>query len=430
MLRRVVLTGTVFTLAVAALSAQQETKLAEFLPGLYGPGITLADPSTAGAPSHRAHFQKSSQDILRQFNTSVMTQLTALPLSSPASGFTYVVDPTLGTMTRSAQSFGPILAERAETIGKNRVNIGFSYQHFGFDKLEGRDLDSVTSVFRHDDVPDVDLPLEHDLITTTSNIDLAVDEFTVFVTYGLADSVDVSVAMPIVRSDLRITSTGEIQRIGSGAASDVHRFSETGGATNSWSTAGTASGIGDILFRGKATVMRWEHGGVAVAADLRLPTGDEENLLGSGAVGVKPFAAVSLKYGIFSPHVNLGYQWNGDSKLAGDVITGIKGNLPDQFLFTGGVDVGFHPRVTVAFDLLGQRIIDSQRITWTSVTAGNQTFPDFGFRTGSFNMANGAAGVKLNPFSQVLVDLSLIFAIDDNGLRDTATPLVGVSYNF
>ncbi|RPJ57872.1 MAG: hypothetical protein EHM23_19160 [Acidobacteria bacterium] len=430
MLKRLVLTSTVLIFAGGGISAQQRDKLADFLPGLYGPGITLADPSSAGFPTHRAHFLQSSQESLRQFNTSVISQLTSLPLSSPASGFTYMVDPTLGTMTRSAQSFGPILAERAETIGKNRLNIGFSYQHFGFDQLEGRDLDSVTAVFRHEDIPNVDIPFEQDVITTTSNIDLAVDEFTVFLTYGLTDAVDVSVAMPIVRSDLHITSTADIQRVGSGATSDIHRFIETGGPENTWNVGGTASGIGDILLRGKATVLRWEHGGLALAGDLRLPTGDEENLLGSGAVGVKPFAAVSLKYGIFSPHVNVGYQWNGDSKLAGDIMTGTEGDLPDQFLFTGGVDVGVHPKVTVAFDLLGQRIIDSQRVTWTSVTAGNQTYPDFGFRTGSFNMVNGAAGVKFNPFSQFLVDVSLIFAIDNDGLRDDATPLVGFSYNF
>jgi len=425
-----VLTGTLLVLSVAGLFAQQKAKLADYLPGLYGPGITLADPSSAGFPTHRAHFLQSSQESLRQFNTSLITQLTSLPLSSPASGFTYLVDPALGTMTRSAQSFGPSLAERAETIGKNRLNIGFSYQHFGFDKLEGRDLDSVTAVFIHEDIPNVNLAFEQDVITTTSDIDLTVDEYTMFMTYGLADSVDVSVAVPIVHSDLSIRSTAQIERVGSGATSDIHRFGETGGPTNTWSTEGTASGLGDIQLRGKATVLRWENGGLAVAGDLRLPTGDEENLLGTGAVGLKPFAALSLKYGVFSPHLNVGYQWNGDSTLAGDVMTGEKGDLPDQFLYTGGVDIGIHPKVTAAFDLLGQRIIDSQRVVWTSVTAGTQTYPDFGFRTGSFNILNGAAGVKLNPVSQLLVDLSVIFAIDDSGLRDNATPLVGISYNF
>ncbi|RPI23227.1 MAG: hypothetical protein EHM61_20250 [Acidobacteria bacterium] len=428
MLGRVVLTSTVLFVAIGGLFGQ-EKKLAFFLPGLYGPGITLADPNTAGFPTHRAHFLQSSQESMRQFNTSLITQLTALPLPSPASGFTYTVDPSLGTLTRSAQSFGPILAERAETIGKKRLNVGFSYQYFGFDSIEGRDLNSVSSVFRHEDLPNLDLPFEQDLLTTTSDIDFSVDEFTMFVTYGLTDRVDVSVALPIVRSDLAVRSTAQVERIGSGATSDIHRF-ESGGTTDNWSTVGSASGVGDILLRAKATATRWEHGGLAIAADLRLPTGDEENLLGSGAVGVKPFAALSLKYGIFSPHVNVGYQWNGDSLLAGDIMSGVEGNLPDQFVYTGGVDVGVHPRVTVAFDILGQRIIDSQRIVWTSVTAGTQNYPDFSLRSGSFNVTNGAAGVKLNPFGQLLVDFSVIFAIDDTGLRDDATPLIGVSYNF
>ncbi len=430
MSRNVTLMFTVLCFAVSGLLGQdQERKLAFFLPGLYGPGITLADPTAAGAPSHRAHFLQSSQESLRQFNTSLISQLTALPLPSPASGFTYVVDPSLGTLTRSAQSFGPILAERAETIGKNRVNVGFSYQHFGFDSIEGRDLDSIPSVFRHEDVPGVDLPLEQDLVTTTSNIDFSVDEFIVFVTYGIADRLDLSVALPIVRSDLSVQSTAHVERVGSGVDSDIHRF-ENGGATENWSTVGSASGIGDILLRAKATAIRWEDGGFAIAADVRLPTGDEENLLGSGAFGLKPFAVLSLKYGIFSPHVNVGYQWNGDSLIAGDIMAGVEGDLPDQFLYTGGVDVGVHPRVTLAFDILGQRVIDSQRITWTTLTVGDQSYPDFALRSGSFNLTNGAVGIKLNPVGQLLVDFSVIFAIDDAGLRDDATPLIGVSYAF
>ena len=55
--------------------------------------------------------------------------------------------------------------------------------------------------------------------------------------------------------------------------------------------------------------------------DLRVPTGDEENLLGAGAPGVKPFMAWSASYDTFSPHFNFGYLWNGSSILAGDPIT-------------------------------------------------------------------------------------------------------------
>ena len=57
-------------------------------------------------------------------------------------------------------------------------------------------------------------------------------------------------------------------------------------------------------------------------------------------MGAKPFAALSFIYKRFSPHINLGYQWNGDSLLSGDVGTGRKEDLPDQLLYVAGIDIG------------------------------------------------------------------------------------------
>ncbi len=64
---------------------------------------------------------------------------------------------------------------------------------------------------------------------------------------------------------------------------------------------------------------------LAVRLDARLPTGDEQNLLGSGTAGLRGFGAFSTAIGAFAPHVNLSYQWNGRSVLGGDVRNGEKG---------------------------------------------------------------------------------------------------------
>jgi hypothetical protein len=144
-----------------------------------------------------------------------------------------------------------------------------------------------------------------------------------------------------------------------------------------------------------------------------------------------PFAVLSFPYGRFAPHVNVGYQFNGDSTLAGNPTTGVKGNLPDQFLYTAGIDIGIHPRVTAAFDLLGQRVINAQIISPSMVTSEGQSFPSLDFLPSrSFNQNDGAASVKLNPVKQLLIDLSVIFRLDNGGLRDDVTPLVGASYSF
>ena len=90
----------------------------------------------------------------------------------------------------------------------------------------------------------------------------------------------------------------------------------------------TKTGFGDMLLRFKGNVFEGKKvaGILALGADLRLPTGDDTNFLGTGAVAGKPFAALSLYTkdwnGVaLSPHVNVGWQFAGQSILGG-TITG------------------------------------------------------------------------------------------------------------
>jgi hypothetical protein len=50
----------------------------------------------------------------------------------------------------------------------------------------------------------------------------------------------------------------------------------------------------------------------------------------------RPFAIFSYAHNRVSPHLNVGYQFNGESLLAGNVQTGEKADLPDQFLYSAG----------------------------------------------------------------------------------------------
>ena len=171
---------------------------------------------------------------------------------------------------------------------------------------------------------------------------------------------------------------------------------------------------------------------VALGVDGRLPTGDEEDLLGLGAFGVKPFAVVSFSRGRVAPHLNVAYLWNGESVLAGDVATGArKEDLPDQVQYAVGADVGVTSRLTLAFDFLGTYVIDSPRLVGLTFTAANgQTFPQIGFVNESYNLASGAAGLKFNPVGRLLIDFNVLFKLDNAGLRDKVTPLFGIEYAF
>jgi hypothetical protein len=114
------------------------------IPNVYGPnGLVLPNAF------HQAHFENAFLANFTPLNNALATELTLLPLASPASGFTYTFDRSSGVYTRSAQSFGPILAERGETIGRGEVFLGFTYQYFSFNSLDGIDLDRIPAVFQH-----------------------------------------------------------------------------------------------------------------------------------------------------------------------------------------------------------------------------------------------------------------------------------------
>jgi hypothetical protein len=235
--------------------------------------------------------------------------------------------------------------------------------------------------------------------------------------------------------DLTATSNATIQRIGTANDPLVHYYeSPSGGVGNqrTYTQSGSASGIGDMLLRAKATLLKSGPTGLALGLDARLPTGDEEDLLGSGAVSLKPFAAFSHAGQTASPHLKVAYQWNGESVLAGNVVTGTKEDLPDIFFYEAGADVALGKRLTLAVDLLGRTVIDGERLNEETFQAldGSSTFPNIVFTKESFTLLDGAVGVKFNPGGNFLVDLNVTFALNENGLRDKVTPLLGIEYTF
>ena len=82
MLRRVLAVPTLFFVAGFTLSNAQTTsdKLAYTIPHLYGKnGLFLPNPF------HSAHFESAFQQSFTPLNTTIASQLTQLPLASPAS---------------------------------------------------------------------------------------------------------------------------------------------------------------------------------------------------------------------------------------------------------------------------------------------------------------------------------------------------------
>jgi hypothetical protein len=397
---------------------------------IYGPEGLIVDSNTVlpTGQTHSAHFNSAFQSEFTQFGVALTSQLASVPLPSPASGFTYEFDSELGVFQRTSQSFGPILAERAETIGGGRFSFGFTFQNFTFDTIEDLDIDSIPAVFTHDNAE-----LRggrEDVVTTMNSVDARVNQFTAFISYGLSDRIDLSLAIPMVSTDITVVSAATVRRIGT-TNPETHFFRELDdsvGEARTFTAFGSASGIGDLTLRLKGHMA----GPLAFGLDVRLPTGVEEDLLGVGAAGVRPFVVLSRSGKAFSPHFNAGYQWNGSSVLGGNPATGESGDLPDHVTYVVGADFGVSSRFTFVLDVLGTYLIDAPRLKKTTFQAldGRTTFPNVTFESDSYNLLSGAAGFKLNVVENLLVDVNLLFNLDNNGLRDKITPLVGFEYAF
>jgi hypothetical protein len=407
--------------------------LATLFHDLFGPHGLIVDSEATlpGEQPHTAHFTSDFQFNFNQFNTALVNHLVTVPLPSPAAGFTYEFDASVGVFRRTTQSFGPILAERAETIGARRVSAGFAIQHFSFSTVEGLDLGAVPAVFTHDNAQ-----LgggREDVVTTLNAIDASVNQFITYVTVGVADHLDVSLAAPVVTTSLKVVSDAQIQRLGT-TNPLTHFYRQSDGSIGTrrlFTASGSASGLGDLVVRLKGSAYRRNAAGVSLGLDVRIPSGDALNLLGSGAPGMQPFVIVSGTLERISPHFNLGYQWNGSSILAGDPVSGQSGDLPDQVLYAAGADFGTG-RFTVVFDVLGRYLLDAERIVLEDFHArdGHSVFPTIGFSHESFNQLSGATGIKINALRRLLITGNLLFALDDHGVRARITPLIGLEYGF
>jgi len=468
-----------FSMALTCVAAQAQDvcanatnsdKLVCFLPQSFTKGLTLA------AGPHQGHFGLDSflTTGLRPFNSAVGTQSSLLPLSSPSSGLIFTWDAAAKVFTSSTESLGPILGERAETIGKYKLFVGFSYQYFKFDSLDGVDLKkNLPTVFTHvDDSLDVtkrtcsingdsftECGFVRDVIKTVSGIDLKVHQFTTFVTFGLSNRIDVSAAIPIENLRMGQTSTGTIVN-NSNSGLHVFPITATCGSisptfvpclTHSFSDFRSVSGIGDIILRVKGTAWKGERAAVALGVDVRVPTGDQLNFLGTGAASVRPFIVVSAK-GRVAPHVLVGYETNGSSLLAGDTSTSTKARLPGQLTYSGGADVWLTKWFTAAFDLVGQQVFEAHRTIinpnfqdigpcapaglapgdpgYCTSAGPPNTYSNLSQQTGSYNISNVAFGAKLRPIAGLVITANVLTKLNDGGLRSKFVPLVGLSYAF
>jgi hypothetical protein len=179
----------------------------------------------------------------------IQVEIATVPLSSPASGFTYRLDPELGIHVRASDSFGPFYLERSLTSGARRLSFGAGFTQADFSDIDGRSLRDGTLVATASQLAGEPVPFDAETLTLRIRTRTA----TVSATAGLTDRLDVSAAVPFVRVSF------------SGERLDTYR----GTPVLQASAIAASSGVGDVALRAKYNLWRQAGSGVAIAWSIR-----------------------------------------------------------------------------------------------------------------------------------------------------------------
>jgi hypothetical protein len=468
---RVISIGCWLVIAAPAVAGAQDVPLARILVDYFTEAVAMTSGSGSPGNPHEVHFLPglSQETAAFELQKALVAQLSTFPLGSSSGGFTYTLDAATGAIAPASPSFGPSFAERALTIGRGKFNAGFQYQHVEYDSFENVPLDGQQLIFvlQHNDccpagnnnptgVGNTVPAFEGDLVETRVSLKVKTDTTVAFANYGITNALEVGVAVPIIRNDLQVGGRSTILRLSTGDQPLIHSWNGLGSAVKDVPMrGGSASGIGDILVRGKYLFVPGILGG---EVDLRLPTGDEANLLGAGGAQTHVMLIASASRMSFAPHVNLGYVFSngsvssevtdlelpnvtGSAAIAGISHPNIDLSIPDEFTYTGGFDWAASRRVTIAADVIGRTMRDVKRFatadstfpyrttdTGPVLTATRQQMNITG--TKNLNLLLGAAGAKVNIGTNLLLTANVLFPLSDGGLKPKVTPVVGLDYAF
>ena len=399
---------------------------------------TASNPSAAVA-LHGKHFVPSASTqngtVISFISNAISGNVADFPFSSASGGTTFKFEG--GTPVPTSVSTGPVFAERGQTLGGGRMLVGFSYNTFHYTSLRGVDLHNVNLVFTHENVtgPACDsivgksctpmgVPnLENDIMPFQLSLDINVTLASFVLTYGVTDRLDIGIALPIVSTSLVGHSTANIIPFGGDSA--FHYFAGT--ASNPVLSAsrfvqGTATGVGDVAIRMKLNVHNSDQSSVAILADGRLPTGSEQDLLGSGKFSGRVVGVVSARFGAFSPHADVGY------------LRRVGAFRNDAVLATVGFDHLMAPSVTLAVDVISQLQVGNSKLTVpgpvTYTVPFTRTVQTSDIPNIRDDLINGSFGMKFTVGGGPTVIANALVPLNRGGLRPDVLYTLGLEYGF
>jgi outer membrane putative beta-barrel porin/alpha-amylase len=387
-MKRVVVLVGLLALAAAPASAQQTpADVISFL-------VVNQSVQTGDFQKDQAAAAATRDTIAR----ALLVNLATVPIETSSSGFVYRLDPELGTVTRSSDSFGTFFVERAMTSGRGRASFGTSGTTTGYDRLDGLNLRDGTLITTANQFRDESAPFDTEALT----MKIRTNTLTFFGAYGVTDRLEIGGALPFVQ--LRIE----------GSRLNVYR----GDSFVQASGTASASGVADAAVRAKYRLVSSRNAGFAAAAELRLPTGDETALLGAGRAAIRLMAIGSVENARVGAHANFAV---------------VRGGVSNEVDGSGAVTYAATPRLTVAAELLLRRLGDIRQMV--AVSAAHPTISGVDTLrlvpgTASTTLSNAVTGIKWNVAATMVITAEVRWRLANAGLTAPFTPTIALDYLF
>lgn len=354
--------------------------------------VTNQAVDTGSPERDRAAAQAASETVTR----ALLSNLATLPIASSSGAFVYRLNPELGTVQRATQTFGTFFIERALTARRADTSVGLTLQRVQFTSLDGRNLRDGSLVTTANQFVDESAPYEVD--TLRLNIDASM--VTLYGTLGVTDRLEIGAAVPMVSLSIN------------GSRTDTYRGRAFTQATGS----GHAIGVADLLLRTKYRLYDGGRGALAAAADVRLPTGREQDLLGAGSTSLKLSAVGSLESGRTSTHASAGVSFGG---------------LAREIDYGAAVAFAAAARLSLVGEVLGRWVDSSGHIV--AVTARHPLLT--GVNTvrlsgdaSSLRILTVVPGLKWNLTDTWVLGANVSMPLTTGGLTARFTPFIGLDY--
>ncbi|GEM_PF-4202110 len=326
-------------------------------------------------------------------------------------------------------SYGSIQTNKANVIGKGNLGFSISYQRSRFTRFNGQKIGDVAEFRQRQRTeipvffdptlrPPPDAPpgqqgrfIEGEVVTetelTVSHVVFTADVITMALTYGLLDRLDVGVLVPYIfltsegQAKLRVRTTSTAVDAVNG---EVQEFVEQRRSfKGDWDE--DFEGFGDMVLFAKYQFLSQAglFGGgrrhpldLALQVELKLPTGDEDEFLGSGEtdVAARLLAQRAIINGVLHVRGELGFNRSG---LGNDFNT----------------------------------VEYKAAVEWAPIAALAMTAELIGTDSRAFeSIVDGLVGAKYNFPNGLVLFGGVRFPLNDNGLRFRYAPIVGLEYTF